>query len=214
MRRMLAILFVAPALVAAAVPAHAQWSNPAKEWSLRAFGGFSLPLGSTANTIDTGWDAGLGAQYHPDDRPLGVYADVTFHRWQINQKLLEQWTVPDGNAWVWAVSLNADYSPTRKGTFGYFVYGGPTLNFDFAEATEPATSDGIVCSPWWGCWPVVADQVIGRHTSVSFGLNAGAALTVKTGSPAEVYLEGRYHYQFLKDGHDAQYLPLGIGVRW
>jgi hypothetical protein len=214
MRRLLAILLGTLVLAAAATPARAQWSNPAKEWGFRAFGGFSVPAGNTANSIDTGWNAGLGVTYHPDDRPLGVYADVAYHRWQISQKLLDQWTVPDGTAWDWAVSVNADYAPARKGTFGWFVYGGPTLNFDYAEATEPASADEIVCSPWWGCWPVAADQVIGRHSSVEFGLNAGAALTVKTSSPAEVYIEGRYHYQFLSDGHGAQYLPLGIGVRW
>jgi hypothetical protein len=214
MRRILAIVGVASALAAAATPARAQWSNPAKEWGFRAFGGASVPMGSTANMIDTGWDAGLGATYHPDDRPLGLYADVAFHRWRIAQKLLDQWTVPNGNATVWAVSLNADYAPAPKGTFGYFVYGGPTLNFDAAEATEPATGNGIVCSPWWGCWPIYADQVIGKHTSVRFGLNAGAALTVKTSSPAEVFLEGRYHFQFLSGGQNAQYLPLSVGVRW
>jgi hypothetical protein len=214
MRRILAIVSVTLALAAVAAPARAQWSNPSKEWGFRAFGGASFPIGSSSDQLDTGWNTGLGVQYHPDDRPLGVYADLAYHRWPLSQKLLEQWTVPDGNAWAWAVSVNADYAPERKGTFGYFVYGGPVLNFDYAEATEPSNGNEIICSPWWGCWPAYTDKVIGRHSSVSFGLNAGAAITVKTGSPAEVYLEGRYHYQFLSGGHNAQYLPLGLGVRW
>jgi hypothetical protein len=189
--------------------------------------GASLPQGDVANAIDDGWALHGGATWFNSDRPLGWRLDVGVDWWDLSDELLEGIdTTPetpltitppdDGDARAWSGTVNALWKPSRgDGKVGFYLTGGAGVYYTQTNLSEVGYGTGYWCDWYWGiCYPgiVEGEYILEDDSSWEWGANAGAAITFKLNSGAELYLEAIYHW--VDTENSAEFVPIQLGFRW
>jgi len=165
-----AILFAAPAL-------HAQTS-----FSLAA--GATVPLGSTGDGYDVGYNATLGVGIKPPLAPIGARIEGMFNSMEGKQSLA-------GNLRMLAVTANATLSGVGMPIpMAYLIGGLGMYNSKFTDLPGGASSDA----------------------SNDFGFNIGAGLNIPL-TGFGTFIEARYHHVPVEGG-SFKFVPITVGIKF
>ena len=208
----LAIVSVASFVAAASLAAQEQ-----HRFNFGAGAGFSKPVQSAANGLNGGWNfdvqGGLNAGAHAD-----IDLDFNYNHFGLNSSSLALFGEPGGSVGVWSLALQpAWHVRPRNSVANAYATAGFGIFHRNLSLTRPTVLTGIVCDPFWGCFPVSygANQVVASFTSVKPGFNIGGGLEFRIGKrSARLFAESRYERMFTNHGDDFSYVPVTFGFRW
>jgi hypothetical protein len=177
-----------------------------------AGGGFTQPLAGASNTVNTAYRIQIGAGYNFDPR-FGVLAEYAFNRFGLQDQIINQAGTDDGNVHLWSTTLEPIFRYKTGGKLGGYVIGGGGFYRSLTSFTNPTI--GVVCSPFYGCYPVPENYVVSHFSSNQGGANLGLGFTFKTSASGRLalYTEGRYEW-INTPGHYSEFVPVTLGLRW
>jgi opacity protein-like surface antigen len=187
-----------------------------KRWNFDAGFGVAPVVGDSNRTLTTGWDFQLGAGRN-FSREFGVDIEYQFNGLGVDDRVLREFNVPDGNARVWSLTLNPILRIHPEKRLSGYVIGGPGFYRRTVEFTRPTLQQGFVIDPFFGfVFPALipADIVLGSFSENAAGFNIGGGIAYKLkDTNASLYVEPRYHWANTGDQHTALF-PVTFGVRW
>jgi opacity protein-like surface antigen len=174
------------AVVFGAQVAHAQAGV-----SLGLGGGVTVPTGSFADGVGTGWNGMVVARIKPAMSPMGLQLDGFYNRFGLDGV--------DGNSRIMGATANAVFAfPSAAAARPYLLGGVGLYN---GKASIDGGPEG--------------------ESTTKFGLNAGAGFDFAFGGNARLFAEGRFHaiLKAAVDGTTgdettAYMIPLTVGLRW
>lgn len=186
------------------------------KWTANVGAGFTPLLGALNQRLDNGWNISFGGGYRFSQR-FSLGAQIMYNGLGVSRGVLREFAVPDGNARIWAFTVEPrlTFAPRRK--FTPYVVGGVGYYRRVVEFTQPTLAAVTVFDPFFFTFsPVLipANLVIGRAIRDGIGGNAGAGFQVPIGqSGVKIFAEARFHYS--NNGHiPTRMVPLTIGLRY
>jgi hypothetical protein len=186
-------------------------------FSVFAGGGFTPVTGTLGNRLDTGWNVLVGGGYKFTNR-VGANVEFQYHGLGVQNHVLNELQVPNGNAHVWSIGLSPIIMlRPSESRFSPYVTAGGGYYRRTVEFTEPTSTFINIFDPWWG-WigpvEVPANRVLGRVSRGGPGFNVGGGFAVRLGeSNTQFFAEARYHYASTT-GAITRMVPVTLGLRW
>lgn len=213
----LALICAILAGLSAVLPAQTQNNNDPQHHLTFNFGGGVTPtVGDISQRLNTGWNMVGGAGWNFTDH-FTVDGEFQYNGLGLDDSVLREFNVPDGNAHVWSFTVNPILRIHPEKRLGGYVIGGVGLYHRLIQFTRPTVAQQLVFDPFFGFFfPVLvpADVNLGTFTSNAFGINAGGGVTFKLpNSDAKIYLESRYHWANTRNT-PVQIVPVTVGIRW
>ena len=197
---------------------HSGLGQDVPAWNCTIGGGVGFPEGTSANFVNNGANFVVGGG--PNLRRwLGVDAEFMWHDLPIKQNIINDLQVPNGEARVYAVTLNAIVPIPTHGKMGFYIIGGGGWYHRSGELTEPTYVPGTVCAPFYLWWGGCVDglfpgkKVLASSSSDAWGGDIGGGITYRFGMGLKLYTEVRYHHVPHKQVA-TDLLPLTFGLRW
>jgi opacity protein-like surface antigen len=207
------VVSVAAMLIAFAGAAFAQEGE--HKWTANVGVGFTPLVGALNQRLDNGWHISFGGGYHLTER-FSLGGQIMYNGLGVSRGVLNELAVPDGNAHLWAFTVEPrlDFAPRSK--LAPYIVGGVGYYRRVVEFTQPSVAAVVVFDPFFfDFFPALipADQVIGRVIRDGIGGNAGIGFQIPVGHSAKIFTEARYHYSN-GGGIPTRMIPLTIGVRF
>ena len=217
LRRVLRLLIPTVLVALVAVPANAQSSYRIfKEWYGWVHTGYLMPQGDYGDATKEGWLFGGGATYRPGNSQIGIDIGLDYHDNNIKRSVLEKFDADRGDASVWSFSVGPRWEPRTRGSVGFFLRGGLSVNYVHAYIGNATWVPGYVCDPWawWWCYPgwVPGTVVTADISTTKIGYYGGIGITFKLSQTSAVYLEATY--RTIRTQTSTDYIPIVIGYRW
>lgn len=177
--------------------------------------GFSEPVGTTHNRLNTGWNfvAGFGPRL---GRYFSLPVDFTYQHNSAAHFLQTGGSVPiSGNMRLWSLSLNPRVDVPISHMVDWYATVGYGLYNRREQITQTTVVTGVFCDPWWGFCsvaPVAGNAIVGEHSVYNGGFNFGTGFAF--GPPhAKFFAEVRYDYMYTSPVR-TEMLPVTFGVRF
>jgi len=179
-------------------------------------GGFTNPMQSTRDKLDTGWNisAGAGVNLHPN---FAVMAQFNYNAFDVNTATLNSIGFPNGTVRIPSATLNGVIHTSPRGPVDLYFIGGGGLYHWHQEFTVPSVTTFTGFDPYFGVFYPVAvpvNQVVSSYSINKPGWNGGAGLSFGTRWHTKVYAEARFHRIILGADRYADMLPVTFGLRW
>jgi opacity protein-like surface antigen len=160
--------------------------------------GFSPLVGDISTRLNNGWHITIDGGYDFTSH-FSTTLEYMYNGFGVSRRVLEEAQVPDGNAHLWAITLNPKLRLNRKSSrFAPYVVGGVGYYRRTVEFTRPVAIPVFIFDPFFGVFDntlLEANQVIGNVTRSGIGGSAGGGFEVALGnSGARFFTEARYHY--------------------
>jgi len=183
-------------------------------FAFNAGAGFTTPIGSTGNRLDTGYNFDLGAGVNFNSA-VGALVQFNYNGLGINRSTLDAIGFPGGDVRMWSVTLNPIVHLNGKGPVDVYLIGGGGLYHRTLEFTQPAVVSAVGFDPFFGFYPVAvpANQILASYSVMKPGVNAGAGVAFGTKWRAKFYAEARYHRMLFRNTH-TDFIPVNFGFRW
>jgi len=184
-------------------------------WTANVGAGFTPLVGALDKRLDNGWNISFGGGYY-FTRHFSLGAQVMYNGLGVSKGVLQELAVPDGNARVWAITVEPrlDFGPRHK--FTPYIVGGVGYYRRVVEFTQPSVAAVTVFDPFFGFFPALipADVVIGKVIRDGVGGNGGFGFQVPVGhTGVKIFTEARFHYSN-GGGIPTRMIPFTIGVRY
>jgi opacity protein-like surface antigen len=193
-----------------------QSSTSDRHFTFNVGGGVTPVVGDINKRLDTGWNFIAGAGWNFTQH-FALDGEYQYNGLGLDNSVLREFNVPDGNAHMWSLTANAIYRIHPESRFGAYLIGGGGLYHRVVQFTRPTLAQELVVDPFFGfVFPVLvpANVNLGTFTSNAGGVNAGGGFTFKLpNSDAKLYLESRYHWAGTHNTA-TQILPVTLGLRW
>lgn len=178
------------------------------------FGGFTVPVGATANYTNWGWNAGGGAGFNFTSR-LGIMVDLGYDSLGLNNGTVTALGIPGGQVNVFHATLDPVFHLTPGHRYDLYVTaGGGEFHTwrEFSSATAGPTnayipSLGFPASAF-GPVPVPASYIVNKP-----GFDVGAGVSMGAIAHGKFFAEAHWDHVFLNGGH-LDYVPVSFGFRW
>jgi hypothetical protein len=181
-------------------------ADGSSKYSFYAGAGFTVPVGDTANYLNTSYsiqvgggrnfnkNVGIMAEFDWDN--FGIQGGTLNNQLSLYNSLGAGLTSLDGYSHVWSFSLDPTYTFWQTEQHGAYAIGGVGFYHKITTFTTPAL--GLYCDPFYGCFSYQANQPIDSYTSNAPGLNIGIGYTYKPSrfGSVKLYAEARYVYTF------------------
>ena len=185
-------------------------------WTGNIGAGFTPLLGALNQRLDNGWHITFGGGYNLTDH-FSLGGQVMYNGLGVSRGVLRELSVPDGNARVWAFTVEPRLSFAPRSKFAPYVVAGVGYYRRVVEFTQPTVAAVTVFDPFFfGFFPVLlpADQVIGRVIRDGIGGNAGLGFQIPLGhSHVKIFTEARFHYSN-GGGIPTRMVPISLGIRY
>jgi hypothetical protein len=175
-------------------------TSPAQEQGFIFSGsaGYSPLVGAIGSRLNNGWHTSVDAGYNFSSH-FSTTLEYMYNGYGVSRRVLDEAQVPDGNAHVWAITVNPKLRLGRLSSgFTPYVVGGLGYYRRTIEFTTPVAVPVFIFDPIFGVFDntfVSANQVLGNITRSGIGGSAGFGFEVKLGSSgAKFFTEARYHY--------------------
>jgi opacity protein-like surface antigen len=160
--------------------------------------GYSPLVGDISSRLNNGWHVTIDGGYNFSSH-FSTTLEYMYNGYGVSRRVLNEAQVPDGNAHLWAITVNPKLKlGTRDGSFTPYVVGGVGYYRRTIEFTTPVAVPVFIFDPFFGVFYntlVSANQVLGDITRGGIGGSAGAGFEVKLGdSGVKLFTEARYHY--------------------
>jgi Outer membrane protein beta-barrel domain len=185
------------------------------KWSANVGGGFTPLLGDLSRRLDNGWHVTFGAGYRPTSR-FTIGGQVMYNGLGVSQGTLNEFSVPAGNAHLWAFTAEPRLSFAPRHHFSPYLIGGVGYYRRVVEFTQPTVTTVTVFDPFFfGFFPVLvpANQVLGRITRNGIGGNGGFGFEFGMRHGVKIFTEARFHYAST-GSVPTRMIPFTIGVRF
>jgi opacity protein-like surface antigen len=175
-------------------PSQAQETGPIITGSV----GYSPLVGDFSTRLNNGWHVAVDGGYNFTSY-FSTTLEYMYNGYGVSRRVLNEAQVPDGNAHLWAITVNPKlrFARTSSG-FTPYVIGGVGYYRRTIEFTTPVAVPVFIFDPFFGVFYntlVSANQVLGDITRGGIGGSAGAGFEVKLGdSGVKLFTEARYHY--------------------
>ena len=185
--------------------------------NISAGAGFSSPVQSAGNSLNTGWNLDFRGGYNAG-RHLDADLDFNYSHFGLTSAALKRFGEPDGSVSVWSLTFQPALHllPRRSAANAYATAGFGIFDRNLT-LTQPTVLTTIVCDPFFGCFPVSygANQIVATFSTVKPGFNTGAGLEFRLhDTRAKLFAEARYQRMFTTHGNDLSYVPVTFGIRW
>jgi hypothetical protein len=217
----------AAAATAAAAP-HAVYVIPASGFRYHPLlvqieGGYTLTHGNTAESLNGGWNTGLGLTWYPSSTlPVGLRLDANYSRLDattrsLNAASLALGTNVDlGHQDIYGADLDAEFDFKMSQHVKGYLYGGAGRYRESTSFQQIAYSSGIVC--YYYCYPAYigsAYDVAHNTTGWLNSWNAGAGFEFAMQDPIRFFVEARYQRILGSSSSTMQeFVPIRVGLRF
>lgn len=180
-------------------------------------GGLTPAVGGTANNVNLGWNVLLGGGYM-FNKKMGMLIEYNFNRNGMPDAILRQAQEPGGNYHFWTIAADPIYNYYQGGKLGGYLVGGGGFSRKLVSFTQPFTY--TTCDPYFGCYPITQNVVVYHFSSNQPMVDLGTGLTFRFSpySRTKLFLDARFVKLYTTaaqiPGHNAQLLPVTIGLRW
>lgn len=160
--------------------------------------GYSPLVGDISSRLNNGWHVTFDGGYNFTSY-FSTTLEYMYNGYGVSRRVLNEAKVPDGNAHLWAITVNPKVKlGTRDASFTPYVVGGVGYYRRTIEFTTPVAVPVFIFDPFFGVFYntfVSANQVLGDITRGGIGGSAGVGFEVKLGdSGVKLFTEARYHY--------------------
>jgi opacity protein-like surface antigen len=117
-------------------------------WTANVGAGFTPLVGSLNRRLDNGWNISFGGGYNLNSR-FSLGAQIMYNGLGVSRGVLREFAVPDGNARIWAFTVEPrlNFAPRRK--FTPYVVGGVGYYRRVVEFTQPTVAAVTVFDPFF-----------------------------------------------------------------
>ncbi len=151
-------------------------------YALEFGGGFNAPV---SNSVTYGGNFTVGGGVHINPR-LAVLLEYQFMDDKLPGKYIAEAGAQGGNVHIWSFTLDPVFDLFPKSTNDLYVTGGGGFYRKVTSFTDPTQT--YYCDYFYGCYPGVANQVVGHFSSNQGGWNFGGGYQHRIGG---MYGEGR-----------------------
>ncbi len=185
-----------------------------RRFTFEVGGGYTPPVGRTANRLNNGWNVGAGAGMNLG-RFFSIGPHFMYNSFGVNSAVLGAFGAPNGNGRVYAIT--ADPRIQFGGRFTPYIVGGVGWYRRTIEFTQPSLFPTTFYDPFFGIfYPGVTsgNQVLGSVVRDGIGGSLGGGLQFGVGhGGAKLFAEARYHYA--DTGRvPTRMVPLTFGIRF
>ncbi|HLZ97191.1 MAG TPA: hypothetical protein VKP66_04540 [Steroidobacteraceae bacterium] len=203
----------------AAASSTAEAQEPRIHWHV--MGGYSEPLGTTANYLQGGYIVGGGFTVAPSNNsPLDFRFDASYSEHNATNNLLninQQATntqIDNGTGSFWSGTGNLEFHvPIIYGVRGYGIAGIGVYHAR-VELTQavPYGYGYYYCDPFSGFCDGGGNALVASEGVTKFGWNAGVGLEFALPYGQSWFIEARYHR--INTDTPIEYVPIEIGYRF
>ena len=188
--------------------------DPDSRFTMHFGGGPTMTTNRMSDYVSNGYNFQIGGGFRATQF-VEVLVEYSFHQLGVEDAVLAELAVPDGNARLHTVTGNLKLN-LIPGPVNVYVIGGGGWYRRTIEFTEPTTRVVTIFDPWWGLFRdavVPADQVLGSVTRNAAGINAGAGVAFSIGGRTRLFAESRWHRAF-HNPTNTTIIPVTIGLRF
>ncbi len=189
----------------------------AQEYSKFTFdfsGGYTVPVGASANYLGWGWNAGGGAGFNFTSR-VGAMVDLGYDSMGLNTATASALGIPGGQINVFHATLDPVFHLTPGRRYDLYVTAGGgefhTVR-QFSQATAGPTSAYIPSlgffAPVNGPVPIPASYIVNKP-----GFDVGAGVSMGAVGHGKIFAEAHWDHVFQSGGH-LDFVPVSFGYRW
>jgi hypothetical protein len=166
-----------------------------KGFTVSSGAGYSPLVGDISKRLNNGWNFTVDGGYNFTSH-FSTTLEYMYNGYGVSRRVLNEAQVPDGNAHLWAITVNPKFRlGTRDGSFTPYVVGGVGYYRRTVEFTRPVTVPAFIFAPFFGVFYntfVSVNQVLGDITRGGVGGSAGGGFEVKLGdSGVKLFTETR-----------------------
>jgi hypothetical protein len=144
---------------------------------------------------------------------MELLGEFQYHELGVQDQVLLDLQVPDGNARVLSVTGNVKF-PFGSGRVQPYVIAGGGWYRRTVEFTEPDIGSVTVFDPWWG-WigdvAVPTNRILGSVSRNAGGVNAGGGVSFSVGDRTRVFAQVRWHRAF-HNPTNTTIVPITVGI--
>jgi opacity protein-like surface antigen len=197
-------------LTAAFQPLGAEVAGP---YSLGFNLNFPVGAGDTSDVLKNGFGFGADFTYRKETSPLGIRIDSVYSNFELTSSVLNQINRADtGFATIWGFDASAVLTPPSAHKVRPYLQAGPGFYYEHAEASRFEGNGGVVCDPWFGCWPVSNTQTVQDWSTWRLGWMGGAGLNIEFDNGGALFLQAQYHV-INNTNQNTEFVPIAIGYR-
>ena len=121
------------------------------KWTANLGAGFTPLVGALDQRLDNGWNISFGGGYNFNDH-FSLDAQVMYNGLGVSRGVLNELAVPDGNARVWAFTVEPrlNFAPRRH--FTPYIVGGVGYYRRVVEFTQPTVAAVTVFDGYSSRW--------------------------------------------------------------
>jgi Outer membrane protein beta-barrel domain len=183
-------------------------------FTFNAGAGFTTPVGTTGDSLDTGWNVrgGVGYNFLPW---VGANIDFGFDKMGVNSTTLGDLGYGGGSLRVFSATFDPIVHLTPKHRVDLYVTGGGGYFWEQQQFTDPGVASGIFGNPFFGYYPgtFVTNVVVSSYSVNKPGLDAGVGVQFGSKWGGHFFAEARYVRIFTGRGVQTDYLPVTFGFR-
>jgi hypothetical protein len=176
--------------------------------------GFTTPVGTTGDNLDTGWNVktGVGYNFLPW---VGAMVNFGFNNMGVNSTALSNLGYGGGTVRTFSVTLDPIVHLTPKSHVDFYVTGGGGYFWEQQQFTDPGVATGLVGNPFFGYYPAEfgTNIVVSSYSVNKPGLDGGVGVAFGSKWGGRFFAEARYVRVFSGAGYHTDYLPVTFGFR-
>ncbi|MBS0364736.1 MAG: outer membrane beta-barrel protein [Proteobacteria bacterium] len=184
--------------------------------------GPSIPVGRTADFLNTGITLGTGVTFTPQPgSPFKLRAEVDYSRYNATRNLISlgeavnQVQIDDGTGQVISGQINGVLEAPVGPAVRLYATAGVGVAYRRIELTQRVVYGGWYCDPWVGwCQPDYApgDLLVASYDTTRFAWNAGAGIDFALPGGQSWFIEARY--ERIETQEPTTFVPIRIGMRF
>lgn len=206
---------VALLIVAIATCGYAQ-SGQAHRFTFNVGGGVTPLTGQLSTRLDNGWHVTFGGGYNFSSR-FSTGIQFMYNGLGVGSAVLREAAVPDGDAHVWALTLEPRVNLSPEHTVNPYLVGGVGYYRRVVNFTAPTIAPVFIFDPFFGLVSgfVPANQLLRsiRRNGVGGSAGLGFDFNVARFNGVKIFTEARYHYADT-GGIPTRMVPVTFGIRW
>jgi len=178
-------------------------------YAFSAGAGFSDPIGSSGQNLDTGWNlrAGGGINFSPH---WGAMLDAGFDFMGVNSGTLSNLGYGSGKLSVFSLTLDPIVHLTPHRSVDVYVTGGGGYFHQDLALTNQQPFAGTVADPFFGYLPTT--PLVNTAASNKPGIDAGVGVEFGHKWGGKFFAEARYDHIYTGT-FDTNYFPVTFGFR-
>lgn len=190
-------------------------SSPDHRFTFDVGGGITPLTGQVSQKLDNGWHVTFGGGYNFNTH-FSTSLQFMWNGVGVSRGVLNELNVPDGNAHIWALTVEPKISLGSDRIIDPYFIGGIGYYRRVVQFTQPTVQPTILFDPFFGFVQgfVPANIVLGTITRNGVGGSAGLGFEARIGSEGlRFFTEARYHYADT-GGIPTRMVPVTFGIRW